>query len=129
MNQLFSPAVLIHMLAAFAAMGLGAAVFLRRKGTGTHAWMGRTWVALMLVVTFSTIWIKGHGHYSWIHLLSVATTLMLALGVYAAIQGRIRAHRKTMTAVYVGGLVIAGAFTFLPQRVLGKMLWGALGLV
>jgi uncharacterized membrane protein len=83
----------------------------------------------MLVVTLSTIWIKGDGHYSWIHILSVVTTLLLAVGVYSAIKGRIQSHRKTMTRVYIGGLIIAGAFTFLPQRVLGKMLWGALGLI
>ena len=125
----FTPVVLIHMSAAFAALALGALVFLRRKGTQAHSWMGRSWVGLMLVVTLSTIWIKGDGHYSWIHILSVVTTLLLAVGVYSAIKGRIQAHRKTMTRVYIGGLIIAGAFTFLPQRVLGKMLWGALGLI
>jgi uncharacterized membrane protein len=125
----FTPVVLIHMFAAFAALALGALVFLRRKGTQSHSWMGRSWVGLMLVVTLSTIWIKGYGHYSWIHILSVVTTLLLAVGVYSAIKGRIQAHRKTMTRVYIGGLIIAGAFTFLPQRVLGKMLWGALGFI
>jgi uncharacterized membrane protein len=34
-----------------------------------------------------------------------------------------------MTAVYVGALVIAGAFTLLPQRLLGQRVWSSLGLV
>lgn len=129
MDEVFKPVVLIHMVAAFAALGLGAAVFLRRKGTAAHAWMGRTWVLLMLVVTLSTYWIRGEGRFSWIHILSVFVTLALGLGVYYAVTGRISAHRKIMSRTYVGGLIVAGGFTLLPHRVLGKLVWSALGLI
>lgn len=128
MIQGFTPIVVVHTLAALAAMAVGAAVFLRRKGTPAHAWLGRAWVGLMLAVTLSTIWIKGDGRYSWIHILSVVVTALLALGVYWALTGRIEGHRKLMTRVYLGALVVTGAFTLLPQRLLGKMLWSALGL-
>ena len=42
---------------------------------------------------------------------------------------RISAHQKTMKGLFYGALINAGAFSFLPQRLLGQMLWPSLGLV
>jgi uncharacterized membrane protein len=130
MSQVFSPLILLHMLTAFAALGLGGLVFLRRKGTASHGWTGRAWVLLMLLTAISSFWITGSdGLYSWIHGLSVLVIVLLALGVRLAIAGRIRGHRMTMTGVYLGGLIVAGGFTLLPYRLLGQMLWSSLGLI
>jgi len=126
MSQAFTPAIAVHVAAAVAALGLGAAVFMNRKGTGQHRWMGRAWAFLMLVVAGSTWWIRGDGHFSWIHGLSVFVLLAVPLAVYLAMRGKVSAHRKIMKNVYIGGLIVAGAFTLLPQRLLGKMLWDAL---
>lgn len=128
MQQGFTPAILIHMSAALAALGLGSLVFLRRKGTESHRWMGRTWVGLMLVTALSTWWIRSSGSFSWIHGLSVLTLVMLAFGVRYAIAGSIVRHARVMRGVFYGGLVIAGAFTLLPQRLLGRLVWSTLGL-
>ena len=38
-------------------------------------------------------------------------------------NGRIAAHRRVMTGVYIG-LVSAGLFVFLPGRLLGSWLFG-----
>lgn len=128
MPQAFTPAILIHLGAAIAALLIGCAVFLRRKGTSAHRTLGRLWVALMLVTSISTYWIRGDGGFSWIHLLSIVVPALLALGVYFALTGNFSAHRKTMTNLYFGALIIAGAFSLLPQRLLGQMLWSAAGL-
>ena len=125
----FTAAIWIHLAAALAALALGAAMFLRPKGTFTHRVLGRSWVALMLVTAISTWWIRTSGSFSWIHGLSVFVLFALAGAVYFAITGRIPAHRKTMTGLYVGGLVVAGGFTLMPQRLLGHHLWSALGLI
>lgn len=126
----FTPVVLMHVAAAVLALTLGAFVFFRRKGTATHGWMGRAWAGLMLVTAVSSFWITGaDGKYSWIHGLSVFVTLAVPLAVYYAIRGNIARHRGLMTGLYLGGLIVAGGFSLSPDRLLGKMLWGALGLV
>ncbi|MBL8379580.1 MAG: DUF2306 domain-containing protein [Burkholderiales bacterium] len=128
MAATFTPAILAHTGAALAALGVGALVFLGRKGDARHRLVGRIWVALMLVTAISSFWIKGSGSFSWIHGLSIFTLFALAGGVFFAATGRIAAHRKTMANLYVGALVISGLFTLLPQRLLGRMLWSSLGL-
>ncbi len=54
---------------------------------------------------------------------------LLAGVVYAAISGHIRRHRAGVIGLYSGSLVTAGLFALLPGRLLGKMVWGALGLL
>ena len=129
MAQAFTPVIVVHAGAAVAALALGAAMFAARKGTLLHRFAGRGWVALMLVAAISSFWIRSSGSFSWIHILSVAVPLLLARGVWLAATGRISGHRRTMSAVYAGGLLIAGVFTLLPSRLLGQMLWSSLGLL
>ncbi len=61
--------------------------------------------------------------------LSVLTLVGLAAAVGYAIRGDIARHRASMIAVYVGAVIVAGAFTLLPDRLLGQMLWSALGVL
>jgi len=129
MTTSFTPVIWIHLFTAVAALVLGALVFLGRKGTLLHRVSGRTWAGLMLVTAVSTFWIKSNGSYSWIHLLSIVTLVLLAAVVYAAIKGNIRRHRAGVIGLYSGSLVVAGVFALLPHRLLGKMLWGVLGVL
>jgi uncharacterized membrane protein len=128
MSQAFTPVILTHLVAALAALVLGAWVLGRRKGTALHRTLGRVWVGLMLVTAISSFWIRGSGSFSWIHGLSVFTLCALGGAIWFARTGRIAHHRKTMIGIYAGGLVVAGLFTLLPQRLLGRLVWGALGL-
>ena len=129
MTASFTPAIWIHVFAAVSALVLGATIFLARKGTFVHRISGRVWAGLMLVTAVSTVWIKANGSYSWIHLLSIATLAILAAVVYAAMSGHIRRHRMGVIGLYSGSLVVAGLFALMPHRLLGKMLWGTLGLL
>jgi len=129
MNHAFTPVILVHTYAAFAALALGAGVFLARKGTLAHRLAGRGWILLMVVTAVSAFWIKTSGSFSWIHGLSVLTLLGLAGAVYFAITRQIKRHRRVVITVYTSGLVIAGLFTLLPQRLIGKLLWTSLGLI
>jgi uncharacterized membrane protein len=128
MATAFTPVILAHTVAAVAALGVGALVFLRRKGDARHRLAGRVWVTLMLITAVSSFWIKGNGSFSWIHGLSVFVIGGLAAGIWFAASGRLSAHRRMMSGLYAGGLVIAGLFTLVPHRLLGRMLWSALGL-
>lgn len=128
MTHEFTPAIVIHLAAALTALALGARIFLAAKGTPAHRLLGRTWAILMLVTAVSTWWIRSNGGFSWIHALSVFSLFVLACGVYYAATGRITRHLWTMRGLYLGGLVLAGSFTLLPQRLLGNLLWSAIGL-
>lgn len=129
MNQEFTPVILTHLGAAIAALVLGIAVFLRRKGSFSHRVLGRTWVGLMLVTALSTYWIRASGSFSWIHGLSVISVVALAFAVYFAITGNINRHQRIMKAVFFFALVVAGGFTLLPQRLLGQALWSSVGFI
>lgn len=120
-------AVQLHALAAVCAFVLGIVQFVAMKGTGRHRVLGRVWVVIMVGVAASSFWITeihGGGRFSWIHGLSVLTLVMLPVGVWAARTGRISLHQRVMQGVYVGGLIVAGGFTFVPPRVIGRMVFG-----
>lgn len=120
--------VQIHAVAALGAFGLGVVQLAAPKGTLPHRTLGYLWVALTLVVATSSFGITGidrSGRYSWIHLLSVLTLVLLPLAVLAARRHHVDRHRKAMTALFAGALVIAGLFTLLPGRIMHRVVFGA----
>lgn len=121
-------AIAIHLIAAFGALLLGGVMLAARKGTTPHRLFGRVWVLLMAVTALSSFWIKTHGHFSWIHLLSVWVLFLLVMALVSIYRGNVRAHRRCVTGTYIG-LVVAGVFTLLPHRLLGGMAMNALGLI
>ena len=122
----WTPVIAAHAAMAGAALVVGSAVLARRKGTPSHRVLGWTWVLLMASVASISFAIRFNG-FSWIHGLSVYTLFALVFGVAHARRRNIRAHRITMISIFVGALVITGLFTLLPQRLIGQMVWGALG--
>lgn len=122
-----SLAIQLHAWAAIVAFVLGGLVLFRRKGDRLHRLGGRVWVALMLVVAISSFFIHTIqilGIWSPIHLLSVATFWFLGHGVWLAWRKRIADHRKVMQGTYMGALLIAGFFTFMPGRIMYEVFFG-----
>ena len=122
-----TPPVPLHAIAAIAAFVLGLVQLVARKGGRAHVMRGRVWVALMLAVAASSLWITeigGLGLFSWLHILSIWVPIALMLGVREARRGLIRAHGWTMVSLFVGALVVAGAFTFMPYRVMNDVVTG-----
>jgi uncharacterized membrane protein len=120
-------AIQLHAYAAMAAFVLGAVQLARVKGTGQHRVLGFLWVGLMLVVAISSFWIHDirlWGPWSPIHLLSIFSLTMLPLGLYFAHIHRVRGHKITMLSLYAGALIIAGIFTFVPGRIMHKVVFG-----
>ena len=114
-----APAIPLHAFAAMAAFVLGAVQLAAPKGTLPHRTLGWIWVLLMAFVAASAFWIhqiRLWGSWSPIHLLSIFTLAMLPLGVWRARRHKVNAHRWTMTSIFLGALVIAGAFTLVPGR-------------
>lgn len=114
--------ILLHIAIALLALCVGVAILLRRKGTYTHRQLGRTWVALMLAAAIGSFFIQARGRLSLIHALSVLVLIVVPLGMYFARSGKIRAHRWTMSIMFVS-LCITGLFTLLPYRMLGQWLF------
>lgn len=123
----FSPVVLAHLVTALGALVVGGIALGLRKGTQLHRLFGRVWVGLMVSTALISFGIKTHGHYSWIHLLSVVALAGVTAAIFAVVRGNIRAHRRGMLATYIS-LVIAGTFALLPNRQLGHLVWHAVGL-
>ena len=119
--------VQVHVAAALAAIVLGLVQFIRIKGGGAHRLLGWCWVLLMAVVALSSIGITGvagPGRFSWIHGLSAFTLCGLAAAVVSARRGQIRKHRSSLIGRYLGALLITGAFTLLPGRIMGRVVFG-----
>jgi uncharacterized membrane protein len=99
-----------HAFAASVALPLGGwQLFRSTKGSPVHRLVGRTWVVLMLYVSFTSFWIKElePGRFSWIHILSLVTILSVSWGLVAAIRGDIQAHKEYMIGSWLG---LVGAF-------------------
>jgi len=122
-----APAIPVHAFAAMAAFALGIVQFAAPKGTLPHRTVGWIWVSLMAVVAASSFWIheiRLLGPWSPIHLLSIFTLIMLPIAVWRARRHRIADHRRIMSLIFVGALVIAGLFTFVPGRIMHAVFFG-----
>lgn len=125
---LTAPAVIqVHAYAAFAAFALGLLQLLAPKGTLPHRRLGWLWAALLATVAATSFWIheiRLWGPWSPIHLLSVLTLVALPAALYAARRHRVARHRRGMLLLFFGALVVAGAFTFYPGRILYRVVAG-----
>jgi uncharacterized membrane protein len=116
-----SPVIQIHAFAAMAAFALGIVQFAAPKGTIPHRTLGWLWVAIMAAVSITAFFIheiRLWGPFSPIHLLAIFTLVSLPLAVRHARRHAVEHHRWAMISIFTGGLVIAGAFTFLPGRIM-----------
>ena len=133
-----TPLITVHMFAALAGTVVGAVALWARRSGGArprlHRMAGHAWVLLMLVTAISALCIRDYqlpnlAGYTPIHLLVplLCAGLLVAFGRLA--RRDIAGHRRAMRITYVGACLVAGAFTLLPNRYLGGLLWhGLLGL-
>lgn len=121
-----SPQIQIHIAAALTALAIGIVILLRPKGRGLHKALGWGWVISMAVTAISSLFITtiNPGSYSFIHLISGWTIVALPMAVFAIRKGNVKAHRSAMTGMFVGGLLVAGAFAFLPGRFMFDFFFG-----
>ena len=116
--------VWLHLAPAMLALGLTPAVLWRRRGDAKHRLLGKIWVGAMALTAGSSLLVQEirPGHYSPIHLLSIFTLANLPIIVLSARRGNLLRHRRTLRGVIIGGLVIAGGFTFTFHRLLAYWL-------
>ena len=122
-----SPAIQIHAYAAMSAFALGVVQLAAPKGTLPHRTLGWVWVTLMLIVSVSAFFIhqlRLWGQWSPIHLLAIFTLVMLPVAVTAAHRHDVKRHSRTMIGIFVGALLLAGLFTFVPGRIMHGVAFG-----
>lgn len=134
-----SPLIAVHLTATLGALATGPVAIWARKGATQrpklHRASGYAWVTLMLVAATSAIFIRDFrlpniNGYTPIHLLVPVVYGMLFLAFWFLAKGNIDGHRKTMQRLYIGACGVAGAFTLLPGRYLGNLVFGQwLGLI
>ena len=118
----------IHTALALGAVVLTIAIFSLKKGNRYHRVMGWAWVIMLAAVAISSFWIntiKLVGPLSPIHLLSIFVLWNLYRSVTAARSNRVADHKCAMQGLAFGALLIAGAFTFLPGRLMNAVLLGS----
>jgi uncharacterized membrane protein len=124
--------IFLHAVCAFVSFLLGTYVLLNPKGTPRHMQIGRIYLGLMVFVSLSALFIReiDDNSYSVIHILIPLTLALLAISIFSIRRFRITRgskllmrHKITMIFTYVGGLVIAGAFTLAPGRILHRLIF------
>ena len=64
------------------------------------------------------------GHWSPIHIFVPVTLFGVAAAIWRIRAGDVAGHQRAMYGVYFGGLIIAGAFTFFPGRIMYQLFFG-----
>ena len=122
------PAIVIHLFLALSALLLGPVALTVRKGTRLHRACGYGWVTLMFGTAISSLFIRNFervnvGGYTPIHMLVLLVFVGIGYALWQVAHGNVRRHQRVMWSVYLGACVVAGAFTLLPQRFLGQLVW------
>lgn len=121
-----SPAVKIHLLAALAALGLGAVLMLARKGRVFHRVAGWVWVVLVAATAGASIFITelNNGHWSLLHLITGWVLLVTPMAVIWARRHDVARHQRTMMGLFYGGFAINVFVAFIPGRLLWNLILG-----
>ncbi|MDP2743088.1 MAG: DUF2306 domain-containing protein [Hydrogenophaga sp.] len=134
-----TPLIAVHLSAALGALVVGPVALWARRGHAAnamktqrpnlHRMAGQAWVALILVTAITAMFIRDFNlpniaGYTPIHLLVPITFGTLFWAFRALWRGNIQGHRIAMTTLYVSTCLVAGAFTLLPNRLLGRLVWG-----
>jgi uncharacterized membrane protein len=130
-----TPLIAVHMSAALGAVATGPVALWARRRTRQHPRIhrafGYAWVTLMLVTALSALFIRDRqlpnvAGFTPIHLLVPLTIAALVFAFRQLARGNVAAHAATMRSLYFFACIVAGAFTLLPDRYLGGLVWEAL---
>lgn len=121
---------IFHLTTVLPAFLLGGYLLLATKGTSRHRALGKIYMVLMMITAATTLFMSAKvgpqflGHFGWIHLLSFLVLWSVPRAWYAIRRGDKKVHMQSMIMTYVGGILIAGSFAFMPGRLLNDWLFG-----
>lgn len=118
--------VWVHLVTITAALILTPVVLWRKRGDRRHRTVGYAWVTAMALTALASLAIRqsANGSFSLIHILSVYTLGSLVWMIVCARRRDHAGHRSSIRGMVIGALLIAGAFTLVPSRLLGGWLLG-----
>lgn len=121
-----SLAIQIHILAALASLCLGIVIFTSRKGSPRHKRLGKIFLVFMLATAISATFIRqiNDGHFSFIHIFVPVTFIAAFEAVYFVRKGNIKRHRRAVTGMFYGALLIPGILSMLPGRLMHVIVFG-----
>ena len=120
----------LHLGSLVPAFVIGSYLLLNRKGTPGHKFLGKIYMGLMLFTAFITLFMealvgpKFLNHFGFLHLLSLFVLYTVPTAYRAIRVGNIKLHKRKMVGLYVGALLVAGAFTLSPGRLIHTWLFG-----
>ena len=120
----------LHLATIVPAFAIGTYLLLNRKGTDLHRLLGKIYMVLMLFTAISTLFMSAEvgptlfGHLGFIHLFSALVLYEVPIAYIAVRNGNIKKHKSSMIGLYIGGILIAGSFTFMPGRLLNTWIFG-----
>jgi uncharacterized membrane protein len=124
-------AIKLHVATVVPAFLLGTwLIFISRKGARYHRAIGYVYLTLMTITSIAALFVHTlvpNGPFfgfSPTHLFVPLTLLGVVGALYYARRHNIKAHRKSMLGVYIGGILIAGSFTLLPGRIMHTVFFG-----
>jgi uncharacterized membrane protein len=126
---IYLPLAYAHLATVLPAFAIGTYMMIVRKGNALHRALGKTYMVLMLVTATITLFmpaavgVKLFNHFGFIHLFSVLTVVSVPQAYFAARRHDVKTHRNNMIGLYIGGLIIAGGFAFMPGRLLHAWLF------
>jgi uncharacterized membrane protein len=127
-------AIQLHFVTVVPAFFLGAWQLLAsRKGSNNHRLIGKIYLTLMSITAVAAFFIPSFTSFSigagpirlgLVHLFIPLTINGVWQTRKALRTGNIAAHQASMRGLYFGGLLIAGALTFIPGRIMWRMFFG-----
>lgn len=119
-----------HLATVLPAFVIGTYLFIVKKGTVQHKVLGRIYMILMLITAIITLFMPAHvgsrllDHFGFIHGFSILTIWAVPRAYFAIKKRDVTTHKRAMIGLYIGGMLIAGGFTFFPGRYLHTLLFG-----
>ncbi|QFU75102.1 DUF2306 domain-containing protein [Halioglobus maricola] len=119
-----------HLGTVIPCFFIGAFLLLRPKGGMVHRSLGKIYMSLMMITATTTLFMANKvgptflGHFGYIHLFSFLTIWSVPTALFAIRQGNVKRHQRIMWSLYIGAILIAGGFTFVPGRYMYGLIFG-----
>lgn len=120
----------IHLWTILPALIIGMYLHLNAKGTKQHKIIGKIYMLPMFFTASVTFFMPAlvgptvFNHFGFIHIFSVIVVYEIPMAYFAIRRGDIEKHRSYMFELYFGGLMLAGALTFMPGRTIHVLFFG-----
>jgi uncharacterized membrane protein len=127
----YATLTMLHLATVVPAFFLGTYILLNQKGTPAHRTLGKLFMILMVSTAFISLFMSNGGgtrilgHFGFNHLFVLPVAFFIPRAYLAARRGDIKTHMSSVIGVYVGAILIAGAFAiFTPGRLVHGWLFG-----